>query len=58
MPDMRTTSPSLEISTSATTNNVPSSADRPGVTVIYPDYADDVVSYTVEAHPPTPRDKK
>lgn len=47
-----------EVSTSATTNNVPSSADRPGVKVIYPVYADEAVSYTIRPHPPTPRDER
>lgn len=47
-----------EVSTSATTDSVPSSADRPGVTVIYPVYSEEQISYTVQAHPPTPRDDK
>lgn len=47
-----------EVTTSATTSDLPSSADRPGVTVIYPAYPDDQILYTIEPHPPTPRDAR
>ena len=49
---------SPQVSTSATTNDLPRTEDRPGIRVIYPDRSDENVSYTIKPHPPTPRDKR
>lgn len=44
-----------EVTTSAVVTDVPRSAERPGMQVVYLDDPNQVVTYTMQPHPPTPR---
>lgn len=47
-----------QVTTSATTADVPRTVARPGVTVVYPSHSGEQVSYTIQPHPPTPRPER